>query len=146
MPKYASADLIGLAPALVLFVGAMLLLLFEVFQETKKRGYQAWFTAVVATVAALSALPILGMDTPPILVVDGVSFPVADRCGAVMARIVAAGVAMAALPAGAFLGARNAERGEFYALTMSAAGGMVLLSQATDLLMIFVALEIMSSS
>ena len=146
MPKYTSADLIGLAPTLVLFVGAMLLLLFEVFQETKKRGYQAWFTAVVATVAALSALPILGMDTHPILVVDGVSFAVADRFGAVMAMIIAAGVAMAALTAGAFRGARNAERGEFYALTMSAAGGMVLLSQATDLLMIFVALEIMSIS
>src|SRR5690606_38911804 len=146
MPKYTSADLIGLAPTLVLFVGAMLLLLFEVFQETKKRGYQAWFTAVVATVAALSALPILGMDTHPILVVDGVSFAVADRYGAVMAMIIAAGVAMAALTAGAFLGARNPQRAELYALTMSAAGGTVLLSQATDLLMIFVVIAIMVMS
>lgn len=146
MPKYSSADILGLAPALVLIVGALTLLLLEVFQESKKRGYQAWFTAIVATVASLAALPMLGADPHPILALDGVSFAVSDRFGGVMALIVAAGLGLSALTAGAFLGARNAERGEFYALAMFAASGMVLLAQATDLLMIFVALEIMSIS
>lgn len=147
MPKYSSADILGLAPALVLIVGALTLLLLEVFQESEKRGYQAWFTAIVAAIASLVALPMLDGEAHRILLTqDGLFFAVADRFGGAMAIVVAAGLALSALTAGAFLGARKAERGEFYALAMFAASGMVLLAQATDLLMIFVALEIMSIS
>lgn len=147
MPKYSSADILGLAPALVLIVGAMILLLLEVFQESRKRGYQAWFTAITAALASLAALPMLGADAHSILQMEGgAAMAVADRFGGAMALILSAGVALSALTAGAFLGAREAERGEFYGLTMLAAGGMILLAQATDLLMIFVALEIMSIS
>ena len=40
--------------------------------------------------------------------------------------------------------ARNAERGEFYALAMFGAAGMALLGMATDLLVAFIAIEAMS--
>src|SRR5690606_29685668 len=106
---------------------------------------QAWFTAITAALASLAALPMLGADAHSILQMEGgAAMAVADRFGGAMALILSAGVALSALTAGAFLGAREAERGEFYGLTMLAAGGMILLAQATDLLMIFVALEIMS--
>jgi len=43
-----------------------------------------------------------------------------------------------------WLHARDAERGEFYALILFAASGMVLVGMASDLLVAFVAIEIMS--
>ena len=45
-----------------------------------------------------------------------------------------------------WLAARNAERGEYYALTLFAASGMALLGMASDLLLAFVSIEIMSLS
>src|SRR5690606_35593886 len=71
-------------------------------------------------------------------------FAVGDPFTGVVAIIVCLGLAISALIGAAFLQARWAERGEFYALAMFAASGMILLAQSTDLLSIFVALEIMS--
>jgi NADH-quinone oxidoreductase subunit N len=147
MPQYSSADILALAPALVLVVGALILLLLEVFQDSNKRGYQSWFTAVLAGIAAFAAVPLLSGDPHPILAVEGHGpFAVADRFGGFVAIIVSLGLGLSALVAGSFLGDRKANRGEFYALASFGAAGMILLAQATDLLMIFVALEIMSIS
>ncbi|AKU89673.1 NADH-quinone oxidoreductase subunit N [Vulgatibacter incomptus] len=147
MPQFSSADLLALAPALVLTAGALVLLMLEVFQDSDKRGYQAWFTAAVAGLAGLTALPMLGADPHPIVAVAGrAPFAVADNFGAFIALIVCAGLAISSLVAGSFLHARNANRGEYYALAMFGAVGMVLLGQGTDLLFIFVAIEIMSVS
>jgi len=145
MPSYSSADFLALAPALILVIGALVLLMLEVFQDSNKRGYQAWFTAVVAALAALSAIPMLSADPYPILASEGrAPFAVADGFGGLIALTVCIGLALSALSAGGFLEARKADRGEFYALAMFSAAGMVLLGQATDLLLIFIAIEIMS--
>ncbi|HEY0839828.1 MAG TPA: NADH-quinone oxidoreductase subunit N, partial [Vulgatibacter sp.] len=101
----------------------------------------------VAAIAGAAALPMLGADAHPILAVEGrAPFAVADDFGAFVTLIVCAGLALSALVAGAFLEARQADRGEFYALAMFGAAGMCLLGQSTDLLLIFVAIEIMSVS
>lgn len=147
MPQYSSIDLLALAPVLVLTLGALVLLMLEVFQDSGKRGYQAWFTVAVAAIAGAAALPMLGAEPHPILAVEGrAAFAVADNFGAFVTLIVCAGLGLSALVAGAFLEARQADRGEFYALAMFGAAGMSLLGQSTDLLLIFVAIEIMSVS
>ncbi|HWV39016.1 MAG TPA: NADH-quinone oxidoreductase subunit N [Vulgatibacter sp.] len=147
MPSYSTIDLLALAPVLVLTLGGLVLLMLEVFQDSGKRGYQAWFTVAVAAIAAAAALPMLAMDPHPILAVEGrAAFAVADRFGTFITLTVCAGLALSALVAGAFLQARNADRGEFYALALFGAAGMSLLAMGTDLLLIFVAIEIMSVS
>ncbi len=60
--------------------------------------------------------------------------------------IVCAGLALSALVGAAWLDVRNSERGEFYALATFAAAGMVLLGMATDLLVAFISIEVMSIS
>jgi NADH-quinone oxidoreductase subunit N len=145
MPSYSFADLLALAPAIVLVLGSLVLLMVEVFQESDRRGYQAWFTAVTALLAATSAIPMLSGEPHPILAVAGRSaFAVGDRFAGFVAIVICAGLAMSALVANTFLQERRAERGEFYVLAMLSASGMVLLAQGTDLLFIFVAIEIMS--
>ena len=147
MPQYSTIDLLALAPVLVLTLGALVLLMLEVFQDSGKRGYQAWFTVAVAAIAGAAALPMLAADPHPILAVEGrAAFAVADRFGAFITLTVCAGLALSSLVAGAFLEARKADRGEFYALAMFGAAGMSLLAMGTDLLLIFVAIEIMSVS
>src|SRR5690606_20608678 len=71
-------------------------------------------------------------------------FAVGDPFTGAVAIIVCLGLAISALIGAAFHQARRAERGECYATAMFGASGMILLAQSTDLLSLFVALEIMS--
>ncbi len=60
--------------------------------------------------------------------------------------IVCGGMALSALVGAGWLRARQAERGEFYALALFGASGMALLGLATDLLFAFISIEVMSIS
>jgi NADH-quinone oxidoreductase subunit N len=143
-PQYTAADLAALGPVILLALGGIVLLLAEAFQTSGRRGYQAWLTAVMAVLAGLSSLRLLGDGTHPILSAGGRSFLIGDRFGGFVALVICAGVLMSALAGAGFLRERKAERGEYYALMLLSAAGMVLLGEATDLLMIFIGIEVMS--
>jgi NADH-quinone oxidoreductase subunit N len=138
MSGFPTRDFLALVPVAILAAGALALLLSEVFLVSGRRGYQAILTVVFAAAAAIAvvALPQPGF-------VFGRQ-AVADAFSAFVTVTVCAGVALSALVGAGWLHARDAERGEFYALTLFAAAGMSLLGMATDLLVAFVAIEIMS--
>jgi NADH-quinone oxidoreductase subunit N len=69
---------------------------------------------------------------------------VVDSFSVFVTVTVCAGLALSAMVGAPWLSARGAERGEFYALAMFAASGMALLGSATDLLVAFIAIEVMS--
>jgi NADH-quinone oxidoreductase subunit N len=139
MLEFPTQDFQALLPLAVLVVGGTLLLLSEVFLTSGRRGYQAVLTVVVAIVAATAA----------ILIRPGVIFrgqATVDTFSAFVTVTICAGLALAALVGAGWLHARNAERGEFYALAIFGAAGMALLGMATDLLVAFIAIETMSLS
>ena len=133
-------DLAALAPVTVLAVGALVLLMSEVFLTSGRRGYQAVVTVLTAVVAG-----ILAAVTPPAGRIFGGQATV-DAFSAFTTVVVCLGVGLSALASTSWLAARDSERGEYYALTLFAASGMALLGMATDLLVAFVAIEIMSLS
>ncbi len=140
MTGFPTQDFVALVPVAILTLGALVLLLSEVFLVSGKRTYQAWLTVVFATVAALYAAfaPATGAAFGRQLV--------ADQFSAFVTVVVCAGLGLAALVSAGWLNARDAERGEFYALATFGAAGMVLLGGATDLLVAFIAIEVMSLS
>jgi NADH-quinone oxidoreductase subunit N len=131
-------DFVALTPVAILVLGAIALLLSEVFLVSGRRGYQAGLTVVIAAATAISAVAL----SPAGAIFGGQA--VADKFGAFVTVTVCAGLGLSALVGAGWLEARNAERGEFYALAVFAASGMVLLGMATDLLVAFVSIEIMS--
>jgi NADH-quinone oxidoreductase subunit N len=144
-PQYTAADVAALGPVILLALGGIVLLLAEAFQTSGKRGYQAWLTAVVAALAAAASLPMIAGEAHPVLFTPGRSaFVVADRFGGFVSLVICAGLFLSALAGAGFLRERKAERGEYYALLLLSASGMVLLGQSTDLLMIFIGIEVMS--
>ena len=68
----------------------------------------------------------------------------ADHFSAFVTVIVCGGLALSALVGAGWLNARDAERGEFYALALFGAAGMSLLGMASDFLVAFIAIETMS--
>ncbi len=142
MPGFPTQDFVALVPVAILALGALVLLLSEVFLVSGKRGYQATLTVAFAAAAAAAAW--VGAARAPGAIFGGQG--VADAFSAFVTVTVCAGLALSALVGRGWLQARNAERGEFYGLAMFGASGMALLGMATDLLVAFVSIEIMSLS
>lgn len=140
-PNITSADFLPLLPAIIMVVGACILLLSEVFlAATSSRGYQAVLTAVTAVAGGLVSVWLIFQ--PAQLVFLG--YGVLDPFSSFMSFIICVGLGLAALSATAFLRHRGAERGEFYALMLFASAGMSLLAVSAELITLFVNIEVLS--
>src|SRR5207302_19599 len=104
------------------------------------RRYQAWVAAAFAAAALWAALSRLGDPAVPLFSGAAVS----DGFGRVVAAVVCAALLFSCIVAFSYLESLRATRGEFYALALFSAAGMCLLAQATDLIVIFISLEVMS--
>ena len=140
MTGFPTTSFVALLPVAILTLGAIALLLSEVFLVSGKRAYQSILTVIFATAAALAAVAL-----PRTGAVFGGQAS-ADGFSTFVTVIVCAGLALSALVGASWLEARSSERGEFYALATFAAAGMVLLGMASDLLVAFISLEVMSIS
>ncbi|MDY7226897.1 NADH-quinone oxidoreductase subunit N [Hyalangium rubrum] len=140
-PNISSADFLPLLPAIIMVVGACVLLLSEVFlSATASRGYQAVLTA--ATAAAGGVVSVWLMFQPAQQVFLG--YGVLDPFSSFMSFVICVGLGLAALSAAGFLRKRGAERGEFYALMLFASAGMSLLGISAELITLFVNIEVLS--
>jgi NADH-quinone oxidoreductase subunit N len=137
---YNWADFGAISPVIVLVLGGSALLLSEVFLKSGNRGYQSWVSAALAVLAGVLAF---GQFGDPARDLFG-GFARLDGFGAFAGVLVCFALALTSLIAGAHLKEHAAERGEFHGLAHLGAAGMILLAVATDLLTMFVALEVMS--
>jgi NADH-quinone oxidoreductase subunit N len=139
MTGFSAQDLAALLPVAILVTGGLVLLLSEVFLASGRRGYQAGLTVLFAAAAALTT----GFG-PARALFGGQA--ASDGFAAFVTVTVCAGLALSALTGAGWLHARGIERGEFYALALFGSSGMALLGMATDFLVAFVAIEVMSLS
>jgi NADH-quinone oxidoreductase subunit N len=138
--SFNPADLVPLLPTIIFTLGASILLLSEVYLEGGERHYQPAICVITAVVGGLSAVPML--DSTPHTIFSGMG--AADAFGGVISLVVSVGLIISTLTAASFLHRHHVERGEFYALSLFAAAGMSLLALSSDLVMIFISLEVMS--
>jgi NADH-quinone oxidoreductase subunit N len=142
IPILTSIDLLPVLPAILLSLGAIALMLTEVFLATSNRTYQALVAVVVSVAAGIVALR--NASEPARTVLQG--YAVLDPFSSYLTMMVCVGTALAVLLASGFLKHRNAERGEFYALVLFSSAGMSLLALSAELITLFVSLEVMSIS
>jgi NADH-quinone oxidoreductase subunit N len=140
MTGFPTTSFAALLPVAILTLGALVLLLSEVFLVSGNRAYQSVLTVAFAVAAGVAAV----VGPRPGAVFDGQGAQ--DGFSAFVTLIVCAGLALSALVSAGWLEARRSQRGEFYALATFAAAGMALLGMATDLLVAFISIEIMSIS
>ncbi len=140
MESYNIKDLAALMPVIVLVTGGCVLLLSEVFLKSKNREYQPWLSALFGTIAAY--LSWSNISEPARDIFGG--FGRADPFGAFAAMLICVALVLTSLFAASSLRELRSERGEFHALAQFAAAGMILLAQTTDLVTLFVALEVLS--
>jgi NADH-quinone oxidoreductase subunit N len=138
-----AAYLWALLPEIVLSLWAMLVLLVDVFQKGSRsepsRPVIAWLSIAGLLLAAVAngwLLTVTAAGEPGMVAVDGF------RIFANFIFLLAGGLAM--LVSIGYLDRKDLNRGEFYVLMMYAIVGMMLLGGSQDLMLTFIALELMS--
>ncbi len=132
-----TADLIAIVPELILVLSGGLLLLVEAFLDRQRRLLAP--IALVATVAAAwarLALPAPGSCWSGMLTVDATAIFVD--------LTILTALALSILIAAPFFRRLDRDRGETYALLLLAATGAMFMASSTDLLVIFLGLELLS--
>jgi NADH-quinone oxidoreductase subunit N len=136
-----TGDFIRILPQLVLSVFAILVMLFEPFVPPSRRSMLGWFS-IFAVVAAGAAL--VWTSTLP-----GPAFGASvesSRFSLFFTALFLLVAGLCLLGSINYLSRENIHHGEYYALILMATVGMCFMASSTELVMIFLGLEISSIS
>jgi NADH-quinone oxidoreductase subunit N len=137
----SGVDLMGVLPMVLLVLGGITCLFLEVFQRpSRPRTYIAPVAATAFALAGWLALRLATVDAT--WTFHGTA--VLDSYGALMTAILCMGGVLTSLMAPAYLARSGVDRGEFYALLLFAGAGMSIMVSSSDLMVIFLGLEIQS--
>ena len=131
------ADLWSVAPESVLAVAGIVILLLEAFAPALRRAFTGLAVVAVAT-AAWAAVAVVpdGPSFYGLLVADGVTLA--------FTQVVLVATLLALLASQGYLRREGILGGEYHALMLWCATGLLLMLRATELLTVFVALETLS--
>ena len=143
MLSHPPLDFWPLAPELILTGTAIVVLLAGAFMPRAGRGGLLMLSLAGVAGAAAASIVLWDWSGEPTILGGMVA---TDRF-AVVARLILLGVTAIGLLYGYHYFERSGEeRAEFYPLVLFAAAGMTLIAAATDLIVVFLALEILSLS
>jgi NADH-quinone oxidoreductase subunit N len=129
-----------LLPELALVGGAVFLLLLDA-ASPRQRGPHLAVIAFIA-IAAAAVLAYMQWDAPARSALS--EMVVRDRFGIFAREVILGAAALATLTAPGYLRPRALDRAEFYALLLLSTAGMTLLAVSTDLVMVFLSVELLS--
>lgn len=135
----------ALLPEIVLTLGAMAVLLADVFMKGNQSRPSSpmipWLSLGVLGLTALANVLLFGMRD-----VSTTGMVAVDAFRAVANYIFLLSAALTLLISIGYLDRKGINRGEFHALVLFATLGMMLMAGARDLMMVFIGLEVMSVS
>ncbi len=137
--QFTINDLKVIQPYLLLTVWASVLLLIDLFIPKERKGITAFLSALGLAVTlgfTLAQIGEVGVALNNMVVLDGFST-------FINALLLVSGLLGIAL-AYDYVKRMGIERGEYYTLLLFSITGMMLMAQATDLIVIFLALELLS--
>ena len=133
------SDLYTILPTLLLVAWACVLLLVDLFIPKGRKGWTALLAAVGLAGAMGVTIAQAGLDLSAfggMVVLDGFS-------SFLNVLFLASGLGAIAIAYG-YLKRMGLERGEYYTLILFSLSGMLLMSQAADLIIVFLSLELLS--
>ena len=131
-------NFMALAPVLIVLVTAFIVMFAELFAKDKRvLGYVSIAGLLIALVVSNSLF-------------DNFAAPVyqnmfmSDGYALVLNFVFIIAAILSILISLSYMGDRGLQRGEYYSLILFSTGGMMLMAGATDLIIVFMGLEIMS--
>ena len=133
----STSDLLPALPFLIISVWAIVLLMVDLFVSNK--GIVAILSAVGVTLALVVVIMRFGSEQ---VAFDGMI--VADSFSDFLQIVILATALLGIAVAYDYLRRMHMERGEYYALMLFTVAGMLLMSLAGDLILVFLAIELLS--
>jgi len=128
-----------IAPALIVALTALIVLLAELVTPAPRKRWLGVLGLIGLLIAAGATVGLWGA---PASAFGGMV--VADNFGLFLTLVILLGAALSILLALDFVRAHRVDQGEYYVLVLFAVVGMILMATATDLIVIFLALELLS--
>ena len=143
LPTLESINLLAVLPVLIVFGWTLVLLVIDLFIPSGRKFWTAWL-GILGLLGATAALAVRFVGAAGtvetafdgMLTVDG--FSLFLQAIFILTAIIGILLALEFLP-------RNKiERGEYYILLLFTTGGMMIMAMAADLIVVFLALELLS--
>jgi len=137
-------------PLIVVSAGALLLIVLDLFLAPRQKELLAWTTGAVLIVTIGVAVGQWVSFSGGVHVLDHgprtgfAGMVTMDSYGLFFVVLFCAAGILTVLLSDAYLAARGASRGEFYALMLLVVAGMIGMATSTDLISLFVSFELMS--
>ena len=128
-----------IAPALIVTLTALIVLLAELVTPAQRKRWLGVLSLIGLLIATGATLGLWGANASAFN-----QMIVADSFGLFLTFVILLGALLSILLALDFVRAHHLEQGEFYALLLASVVGMILMATATDLIVIFLALEVLS--
>ncbi len=123
-----------IAPALIVAVSAIVVLLAELFTSSGQKRLLGYLSLLGLAIAAFAAFNLWGANATAFR-----AMVIADNFGLFLTLTILIGAALSIL-----LSMERFTQGEYYVLMLFSVSGMILMATATDLIVVFLALELMS--
>ena len=128
-----------ISPALIVAVAAIIVLLGELVTPPERKHWLGYLSIAGLVVAAYAAFGLWGSNA------SGFSgMVVADNFGLFLTLTIALGAALSILLSIPYIHAHKIDQGEYYVLLLASVAGMIVMATATDLIVIFLGLELLS--
>ncbi|MBI3913490.1 MAG: NADH-quinone oxidoreductase subunit N [Chloroflexi bacterium] len=128
-----------IAPVLIVAITSILVLVAELFTRAEQKRTLGYLSIVGLIFASFAAFTLWGSNASAFRGMIS-----ADNFGLFLTLTILIGAALSVLLAMDFARAQNIEQGEYYVLLLAAVAGMILMATATDLIVIFLGLELLS--
>lgn len=123
-----------IAPALIVAVSAIVVLLAELVTPAERKRWLGYLSLLGLAIAAFAAFNLWGANATAFR-----AMVIADNFGLFLTLTILIGAALSIL-----LSMERFTQGEYYVLMLFSVSGMILMATATDLIVVFLALELMS--
>ena len=137
-------NLLVVLPVLIVAGWAMVLMVVDLFLPEDKKKWIAWLSLVGLVLALVQTVGLWGYDGGTFTAVDQAPMVLSDNYSVFLNVIFLLTGVLTVLISVNYLSKANIERGEYYYLMLFSISGMMLMAQANDLILVFLALELLS--
>jgi NADH-quinone oxidoreductase subunit N len=131
-------------PVIIVVVWAMLLMIVDLFLPKDKKIWLAVLSLIGIGLALIQAVGLWGYEGGTFTPAGGTPMVAVDNYGTFLNVIILITAFITVLVSVNYLPKANLDRGEFYYLMLFSISGMMLMGMANDLILVFLALELLS--
>jgi NADH-quinone oxidoreductase subunit N len=131
-------------PWIIIVGTALLLMILDLIFRGRNKAWIAWLSLVGIGLALWQTIGLWDVDSGTFTGDSGSPMIVVDNYSLFISIIILLAAFLTVLLSVNYLGKANIERGEYYYLLLFSVSGMMLMGMANDLIVVFIALELLS--